>query len=147
MTHTARRDGRTGQAGIFKFQHCHQVVIMRARDGSQDEPEMPSEIIAEATVDASVAAESDGFNYADLDRPVVLLPGQTYFIGSSENVNAVGAQDAFPEGGSYTPAFNMSGSPYGTGFTLDATNLWRIKDNGEWEAKTYFTPLVNIKIQ
>jgi hypothetical protein len=135
VTHVGRYHS-PGNTGL------HQVMILKRSLGVKDAPAVPSEMIATALVDASQSADADGLNYIRLERPIILLPGEIYYLASLENTNEQ-SPEPFPATGDCTVSTHAL---FGTGFTLDTEQNYHMTTAGTWEVLQYFAPLVNIKI-
>jgi hypothetical protein len=119
----------------------HRVAILRATRGARDAAGRPTEVVASAVVDASQAAASDGYNYARLERPVVLRPGESYYIATTESG---GDQERYLGAVS---SYAVSTNPlFGTGLTIDTSNNYTMNEDGTWDDSAGFAPLVNLKI-
>jgi hypothetical protein len=131
-------------------EQSHMLAIFRAERGPHDASDRPTGIVATVSVDASRAAETDGFNYARLEQPVVLRPGESYYLASLENTFAAfGGGDRFPSAG-----WTQSGIPdsplFGSGFVVHQARNYTQTAQGDWVETNLnggqFAPMVNIKI-
>jgi hypothetical protein len=147
--------GRYRTVGTTPNSARHEVAILRAETGAKDATDKPTENVAMAEVDASQPAEADGFNYARLDQPVVLRPGETYYLVTIENTydaeTPSGTPDLFPRSGDTQPG-TPSNPLFGTGFTVDQDHNYTVDETGHWlptdtyDTEASFVPIVNIKI-
>jgi hypothetical protein len=128
----------------------HALAIFRAEPGANDAAETPTEIVASCMVDASLPGESDGFNYARLEQPIILNPGETYYLASLENTfTAFGGGDQFPSEGAQQAGIPDS-ELFGSGFTVDQEHNYTRTTDGAWAQTELnggrFAPMVSIKV-
>jgi fibronectin type 3 domain-containing protein len=131
----------------------HQVVIVKKALGDVDETDMPSEIVSSVMVDASGAAEADGYTYARLQNPVVLERGQAYIVASYEDFAATPQTgDTFLLTGTATPQtgsglWGAGGGVENSG-TANEIHVYTMDPAvGQWNLdSTNYAPIVNLKL-
>lgn len=136
-----------GRMHTFDNSGRHQVCLIRAAMGAFDATNKPSEIVASVIVDANQRRDEwDSYDYERLEKPVVLQPGESYYLASLENTyergTSTGVIDKFPSAGSCS--LNTNNPLLGTGFSLDTTSNYMLGTDG-WTSVA-FAPLTNLKI-
>jgi hypothetical protein len=127
----------------------HHVIIIRRDEGVVDGAGYPSEIVASALVHASASAVDGGYNYANLERPVVLESKTDYVIAVSETKQAEGGESYLQAASSFTPA---SGGLWDGVTIQSAGKAWVLDRDGadagklKEDSPNSFSPIVNVKI-